>query len=126
MNFFPQRVSRGVALNRETKTRRGIRLKRVLIIYTLVLDALRAPQPLKRFAVSASSAPTCTRKLGLKYRERRLLRLVNGDLRQWWRGHHKPEVRPSFLSNAAQVHQVWPELFILKNKNLPCGIFARP
>jgi len=28
-------------------------------------------------------------------------------------------VRPSFLSNAAQVHRVWPELFTVDSKKLP-------
>jgi hypothetical protein len=51
--------------------------------------------------------------------ERQIHQRVNNDLRQWWRDHRKPEVRASFLSNAAQLHQIWPELFTFESKKLP-------
>jgi len=33
--------------------------------------------------------------------------------------------RPSFLSNAAQLHHVWPELFTLESKKLPYWHYNR-
>jgi hypothetical protein len=50
---------------------------------------------------------------------------VNIKLRKYWDAHKLDAPRPSRLSHAARVYELWPEVFAVDRKNLPLDHYER-